>query len=90
MKIYFNDYKDLSYFPYVGRVAAINEPSYGNLSLLGASDLHDMELSLKYKFAVTGDGIYYQKIMEVQKEIAEKYPYDGKSSFLELLNKYKN
>lgn len=96
MKIYFNDYKDLPYFPYVGRVAAINEPGYGNLNRLGTDALHDMELSLKYKAAVTGGGIYYQKIMEVQKEIAEldaakaeiaeKYPYDGKSSFAELLN----
>ena len=47
--------------------------------------------------AVTGIGFYYQKLLEVQNElheikvakaeITEKYPYDGKSTFEELLQK---
>lgn len=43
--------------------------------------------------AVTGSWRYYQKVLELQapdllaarKEILEKYPYDGKSTFKELL-----
>lgn len=55
MKIYFNNYKDLNYFPGVGRVATINEPGYENLNRLGDFALHDMELSLNYKETVTED-----------------------------------
>lgn len=43
---------------------------------------------------LTGDWTYYAQMLDIQdrirchKEILEKYPYDGKSSFAELLKKY--
>ena len=81
--------------PIVGRVAAINEPGYKNLNRLSVAGLQKTEQNLKYMSAVTCDSFYYQKLLEIQKEchelkvangeIAEKYPYDGKSTFAELL-----
>ena len=50
-------------------------------------------LILQYNAAVTGDSYYYRKIrdlketMQYHQEILEKYPYDGKSTFAELLTK---
>lgn len=94
---YFTSYSDLIDIPIVGRVATINEPGYGNLYRLGRVGLENTELNLKYMAAVTGIGFYYQKLLEVQNElheikvakaeITEKYPYDGKSTFAELLDK---
>ena len=96
-KTYFNSYSDLIGIPIVGRVATINESGYRNLNRLGKFGLEKTELSLKYMAAVTGNGFYYQKLLEVQNElhelkaakaeITEKYPYDGKSPFAELLEK---
>ena len=96
-KTYFTSYSDLIDIPIVGRVATINEPGYGNLYRLGQAGLENTELNLKYMAAVTGIGFYYQKLLEVQNElheikvakaeITEKYPYDGKSTFEELLQK---
>ena len=98
-KIYFSNYSDLSSIPYVGRVAVIQEPGYMNLNRLDNNGLHTRELKFRYLAATTGDTIYYQKLLEVQKElrenalahaeILEKYPYDGKSTFAELLEKAK-
>lgn len=96
-KSYFNSYSDQIDTPIVGRVAKINEPGYGNFYRLGKFGLEKAELNLKYMAAVTGSGFYYQKLLEVQNElhelkvakaeIIEKHPYDGKSTFAELLDK---
>ena len=53
--------------------------------------LERREKSLQQKAIVTGNWKYYQELLFVQeslrcrKEILEKYPYDGKSSFSELV-----
>ena len=96
-KTYFTSYSDLIDIPIVGRVATINEPGYVNFNRLGKFGLEKAELNLKYMAAVTGSSFYYQKLLEVQNElheikvakaeISEKYPYDGKSTFEELLQK---
>lgn len=96
-KTYFTSYSDLIDIPIVGRVATINEAGYGNFNRLGKFGLENTELNLKYMAAVTGSSFYYQKLLEVQNELHElkvakaeitkKYPYDGKSTFAELLDK---
>ena len=48
---------------------------------------------LQRNAVLTGDWTYYAQLLDIQdrirchKEILEKYPYDGKSSFAELLKK---
>ncbi len=62
---------------------------------LKMSNLQVTEEWLKTQAAVTGKTYYFQQLSELQriekevaacrKEILEKYPYDGKSTFAELL-----
>ncbi len=64
---------------------------------LKMSNLQVTEEWLKTQAAFTGKTYYYQQLSELQrvkeevaacrKEILEKYPYDGKSTFKELLAK---
>lgn len=67
-KVYFSNYKDLGFFPIVGKVAGIeNEENYFNLSKVSDDKIDKMEIAAFHK------------------EILKKYPYDGKSTFAELL-----
>ena len=58
--------------------------------------LRRKELLLQRKAVLTGDWTYYAQLLDVQdrircrKEILEKYPYDGKSTFAELVEKAKS
>ena len=64
---------------------------------LQMSNLQVTEEWLKKQALATGTAYYYQQLSELQrvkeevaachKEILEKYPYDGKSTFKELLAK---
>ena len=53
--------------------------------------LKKKEHLLQHKAVLTGNWTYYVQLLDVQnrirchKEILEKYPYDGKSTFAELL-----
>ena len=55
--------------------------------------LRRKELLLQRNAVLTGDWTYYAQLLDVQdrirchKEILEKYPYDGKSTFAQCLDK---
>lgn len=95
-KVYFSGYSDLNGFPTVGKVAGVlNETNYYNLSKVPLIYDKNYELRLERMAAITGDWHYYNKLLNVRRkrmeveaahrEILEKYPYDGKSTFAELL-----
>lgn len=95
-KVHFSGYSDLSCFPTVGKVAGVqNETNYYNLSKVPLIYDRNYELRLERMAVITGDWYYYNKLLNVRrermeveaahKEILEKYPYDGKSTFAELL-----
>ncbi len=95
-KVYFSNYNDLANFPSVGKVAGVqNETNYYNLNKVSSANNNSLELRLERMAVITGDWTYYRMLLEVRKdkleaqaahkEILEKYPYDGKSSFAELL-----
>ena len=97
-KVYFSNYNDLSCFPTVGKVAGVlNETNYYNLNRVSLVNDKNYELRLERMAAITGDWHYYNQLLNVRKErmelnaahkyILENYPYDGKSSFAELLAK---
>ena len=56
--------------------------------------LKKKEHFLQQKAVLTGDWTYYAQLLDIQdrircrKESLEKYPYDGRSTFAELLKKY--
>lgn len=94
--VYFSSYSDLSCIPTVGKVAGVlNETNYYNLRKVPLIYDRIYELRLERMAVITNDWYYYNKLlnlrrerMEVEaahKEILEKYPYDGKSTFAELL-----
>ena len=92
--VFFSPYKELARFPKVGQVAAIeNSANYYNLRCFVSAKSQKLEYAYRKMAAVTGSWSYYQKVLELQapdllavrKEILEKYPYDGKSTFKELL-----
>lgn len=95
-KIYFSNYNDLSNFPSVGKVAGVqNETNYYNLNKVSSVKNNSLELRLESMAVITSDWTYYRILLDVHKdkleaqaahkEILTKYPYDGKSSFAELL-----
>ena len=95
-KVYFSGYCDLSSFPAVGKVAGVlNETKYYNLSKVPLIYDRNYELRRERMAVMTGNWYYYNKLLNVRrermeveaahKEILEKYPYDGKSTFAELL-----
>ena len=55
--------------------------------------LRQKALLLQRNAVLTGDWTYYAQLLDIQdrirchKEILEKYPYDGKSTFAECLEK---
>ena len=55
--------------------------------------LRQKALLLQQNAVLTGDWTYYAQLLDIQvrirchKEILEKYPYDGKSTFAECLEK---
>ena len=92
--VFFSSYKELARFPKVGQVAAIeNSANYYNLRRFVPAKSQSLEYAYRKMAAVTGSWCYYQKVLELQapdllaarKEIIEKYPYDGKSTFKELM-----
>lgn len=94
--VFFSSYKELARFPKVGQVAAIeNSANYYNLRRFVPAKSQSLEYAYRKMAAVTGSWRYYQKVLELQapdllaarKEILEKYPYDGKSTFKELLSR---
>ncbi len=82
---------------YTYSVAHPSDISQMNFYGLQMSNLQVTEEWLTTQAAVTGKTYYYQQFSELQrvkeevaacrKEILEKYPYDGKSTFKELLAK---
>lgn len=97
-KIYFSNYSELTDLPAVGNVAGIeNEFNHYNLNKVPSCYDKNYELHLERMVAVTGDWNYCSKLLEVRrdrmeaeselKKIFKKYPYDGKSTFSELLVK---
>ena len=95
-KVYFFGCCDLPCFPTVGKVAGVqNETNYYNLSKVHLIYDRNYELRMERMAVITGDWYYYNKLLNVRrermeveaahKEILEKYPYDGKSTFAELL-----
>lgn len=95
-EIYFSGYSDLDRIPGVGKVAGIlNDENYYNLTRAPLVYDKNYELKLERMAVLTGDWRYYDRLLEVRsrrieaeaarKEILEKYPYDGKSTFSELL-----
>lgn len=92
--VFFKSYSEFAGgVPVVGRVAGMDEPNHGNAKRFGVPRFRNEELNLKYFAALTGDSFYYQKLAELReaaaarREIMEKYPYDGKSTFAEFLKK---
>ncbi len=93
---YFYNYNQLPGIPRVGHVAGIiNTDNYYNLRKLTKFSERNYESVLQRLAGMTGDWHYYERLlvfrsnqMELQSlrnSIIEKYPYDGKSSFAQLL-----
>jgi len=73
----------------------IHHVTSGNETCSAQRDLTNLKqllLKTQYRAAKSCNWLDYQAVLELQdfihcrEEIAEKYPYDGKSSFSELLN----
>lgn len=81
----------------IGTVSNIRPVRKINYSIFSLSELKNMELKMQRGAVLTNDWFYYQNILEIRKakveaencsnEILEKYPYDGQSTFAQLLAK---